>query len=297
MRTHFADFLPLIEYFYNLVDWLERANAVLPNHVMTGFTVSFAICCLLFLPILLIVLRMVWAIAEVGPARKSMTSFFIVSLGVPLYPVLTALLLALLWLAIGCAMLILSSFGPAALLFWLMVRLWEFKTDFVEAELDKSGDMQRGNEPVEDITCWELVCGLFIGILSCCSFGMSLSCQNKLYILIGANEKRNVFLFFCDFFIGHFFLITPTAARNCPHVLKFPCTLGYMPCMWLPHLHRKTIFGPQVGVCADHPEVAPGDSLVCPAVYLRVSLPLAGSRALRLPSVLLNLCPTSHGSD
>ena len=181
MGIHLADLWPLVEYFYNLVSWLERANAVLPNHVMTGFAVSFTVCCLLFLPILYTVLRMVWAISEVGPARKSMTTFFIVCLGVPLYPVLTALLLALLWLGIGCSMLILSSFGPAALLFWLFVRLWELKTDFVEAENEKMNDLERGPQPVEDITCWELVCGLLIGILSCCSFGMLLGQQSKCF--------------------------------------------------------------------------------------------------------------------
>ena len=172
MRSLVVALLPLAEYFYKLVNCLQQANAVLPNHVMTGFAVSFAICSLLFLPILCIVLRMIWAIAEVGPARKTMTSFFIVFLGVPLYPILTALLLALLWLGIGCSMLILSSFGPAAILFWLMVRLWEFSEDFVESELEKSSDMQINNQSVEDISCWELACGLFIGALSCCSFGM-----------------------------------------------------------------------------------------------------------------------------
>lgn len=176
MRTQLAD-VP-IEYFYTLIGWLERVNALLPNHVMTGFAVSFALGCLLLLPILCIVLRMVWAISRVGPARKTMTTFFILCLGVPLYPVLAALLLALLWLGIGCSMLIVSSFGPAALLCWLMVRLWEFQQEFLEVEEERKSEMQRRNEVVEDISCWELLCGLFIGIISCCSFGMSLRQQS-----------------------------------------------------------------------------------------------------------------------
>ena len=68
---------------------------------------------------------MVWVLAEEGPARKCMTTFFILSLSLPLYPVLAALLLVLIWLVLGFAVLIVSTFGPAALGLLGLMQLWE----------------------------------------------------------------------------------------------------------------------------------------------------------------------------
>ncbi|CAE6957404.1 unnamed protein product [Symbiodinium sp. CCMP2456] len=139
---------------------------------MTGFTVSYAVALLLFLPTLYAVLRMVWVLAEEGPARKCMTTFFILGLSLPLYPLLAALLLALIWLILGFAVLVVSTFGPAALGLFALMQLWEVMENVMEQERAKTSQMQRRNSSVEDITCWELLCGLLIGILSCCSFGV-----------------------------------------------------------------------------------------------------------------------------
>ena len=115
---------------------------------------------------------MVWVLAEEGPARKCMTTFFILSLSLPLYPVLAALLLVLIWLVLGFAVLIVSTFGPAALGLLGLMQLWEVMENVVTEEREKTSQMRRRNSAVEDITCWELLCGLLIGILSCCSFGV-----------------------------------------------------------------------------------------------------------------------------
>ena len=138
--------------FQDLSVWLERVNATLPNHVMTGFTVSYVVVLLLFFPILYAVLRVVWALAAEGPARKSMTTFFILILGVPLYPLLAALLLALIWLLAGFVVLAISSFGPAALGLWALMQLWELMEKLVSEEQAQASRVQR-----EDITCWELI--------------------------------------------------------------------------------------------------------------------------------------------
>ena len=91
----------LLSHFHHLTSWLETANAMLPNHVMAGFAVSYTVALVIWLPILYAALRVTWVSADVGPARKAMTTFFILGLGVPLYPVLAALLLALVWLIAG----------------------------------------------------------------------------------------------------------------------------------------------------------------------------------------------------
>ena len=175
-RLHIGDLsgylVKLVAGFYDLTSWLQMANAALPNGVMTGFTVSFVVCNLLLVPILYAVLRVVWVLAAVGPARKAMTTFFILCLGVPLYPVVTALVLAFVWLGLGFSVLILSSFGPAALGFQCLILLCECTSGTIKYEQSKALKMQRRNQVVEDITCWELICGLLIGILSCCSFGL-----------------------------------------------------------------------------------------------------------------------------
>ncbi|CAE7199698.1 unnamed protein product [Symbiodinium sp. KB8] len=139
---------------------------------MTGFTVSYAVALLLFFPTLYAVLRMVWVLAEEGPARKCMTTFFILSLSLPLYPVLAALLLVLIWLILGFAVLVVSTFGPAALGLFALMQLWEVMENVVTQERAKTSQMRRRNSTVQDITCWELLCGLLVGILSCGSFGV-----------------------------------------------------------------------------------------------------------------------------
>ncbi|CAE7697271.1 unnamed protein product, partial [Symbiodinium pilosum] len=122
--------------------------------------------------VLFIILRMIWVLAEVGPARKSLTTFFILALGIPMYPVLAALLLALFWLIAGVSVLAVSCFGPAALAFWAFVQFWDLMEDFVSTEKARARRLGRRNATAEDITCWELICGLLIGVLSCCSFGL-----------------------------------------------------------------------------------------------------------------------------
>ena len=127
---------------------------------------------ILFVPTLFSVLWMIWSLAEMRPARKTMTTFFILGLGVPLYPVLTALLLALIWLVIGCVVLILSIFVPAALAYFFMEGFCKFTGDTVSEQITRALRMQRRGQVVEDITCLELACGLLVGVLSLCSFGM-----------------------------------------------------------------------------------------------------------------------------
>ena len=142
----------LLERFHDLTHWLEMANATLPNHLMAGFAASCAVVVMLWLPILCAVLRVVWALAEVGPARKVMTTFFILVLGMPLYPVLVALLLALVWPVMGFTVLTLSFFGPCALGLWFMSCLWEWMEKTVSTQRATSHRMQRRNQSVEKIS-------------------------------------------------------------------------------------------------------------------------------------------------
>ena len=99
---------------------------------------SFVIVPLRFVPILFSVLMITWALAEVGSARKAMTTFFMIGLRVPLYLVLTALLLALVWLVLGFLVLLFSMFGPAVLGFYLLPFSTVFTSDTVSKQITRA---------------------------------------------------------------------------------------------------------------------------------------------------------------
>jgi len=83
--------------FWDVYDWMRMAEGTLPNFASTGFLTSYAMVLLTFPFVLIVCLYMVWSIAAVGPARKTLSTLLIVLFGVPLYPILTGLVLAILW--------------------------------------------------------------------------------------------------------------------------------------------------------------------------------------------------------
>ena len=98
----------------NFVWAYEHVGQVLdrvPQFTLVGFLTSYA-CFLLLMPLLLIqALACVCAMTEIGPARKTFSSFFILVLGTPVYPIVSLLVLAIVWIIISFVLLAAAS-GP-----------------------------------------------------------------------------------------------------------------------------------------------------------------------------------------
>ena len=61
------------------------------------------------------------------------------------------------------------------------------------------------------------------------------------------------------------------------------------------YVAQTTVFCSEVGACFDHSEITIGDPFICAALCVRVSLPLACSCSLWLPTILLNVRSAPHG--
>jgi len=137
----------------------------LPDVCPTGFLTTYAAAVVMLPVILYATLAMVWSLAAVGPARKFMTTFFILFLGIPLYPILTFLLLAVFWFVAGILGFVLVTLGAIALVAFLWWQLIDAKVRFVRRQ-------QETRVQTEDISCMHLSLGMVLGVSSLCTFGL-----------------------------------------------------------------------------------------------------------------------------
>eukprot|EP00928_Gymnodinium_smaydae_P038822 TRINITY_DN26681_c0_g1_i1.p1 TRINITY_DN26681_c0_g1~~TRINITY_DN26681_c0_g1_i1.p1 ORF type:complete len:600 (-),score=73.87 TRINITY_DN26681_c0_g1_i1:376-2175(-) len=153
-------------------DWVARhiwrayeTVGELPEVCPTGFLTTY-VASLVMMPVILYVsLAMIWSLADVGPARKSMTTVFVVVLGVPVYPLLIAVVLMILWLILGVLGIACVTLGPIFLIASSWCSLLDMKNSFVQR--------QRERESVtEDISCMQLMLGLAMGILCFSTVGL-----------------------------------------------------------------------------------------------------------------------------
>lgn len=145
---------------------VRSMNEFWPNFATTGFVVSYVAALLSFPLLLFVALYLVWSIASVGPARKTFSSIIIIVVSVPLYPVLAALLLGLIWMVLAFVVLMGSVVGPLALFSFMWVQIHEKASDFIEK--------QRSESPVvEDIGFADLLFGLLLGLLCMSTFGVA----------------------------------------------------------------------------------------------------------------------------
>lgn len=154
-----------VDWFWRVEGWIGAVNTTWPDFATTGFLVSYAAAALSFPFFLGVSLYLVWSIAAVGPARKTLSTALIVTFGVPLYPVLTFLVLAILWIILSFATLCFAVVGPIFAFALIWVQLCEFTGDFVAK--------QREEEVVaDDMSCPMIICGFAMGLLSMCTFGV-----------------------------------------------------------------------------------------------------------------------------
>merc|ERR1719247_3156887 len=98
--------------FWQINDWMSHAMKHWPNFAVLGFTLSWG-AALITLPVfLLFALCALWSIASVGIARKTFSSIFVVALALTAYPVLTLLVLMIIWFVLALAALALSCIVP-----------------------------------------------------------------------------------------------------------------------------------------------------------------------------------------
>lgn len=143
---------------------LYGATHCLPDPNSIGF-ITTCIAALVMMPVILYTtLSIVCSLAAVGPARKFMTSFFVVLLGVPLYPILAVLLLTIVWFVLGVLAIALVTLGPIFLTAFGWWKLIEWKGEFV-------ADQRRRQVRTDDINCLQLALGLLIGLLCLCTVG------------------------------------------------------------------------------------------------------------------------------
>jgi len=149
--------IDLFGKLYSATQWMPDPNSI-------GF-ITTGIAALVMMPVILYTtLSVIFSLAAVGPARKFMTTFFVVFLGVPLYPILAALLLTIVWFVLGVLAIALVTVGPVfltALGWWKLV---EWKNDFV-------ADQRHRQARTDDINCLQLALGLLIGLLCLCTVG------------------------------------------------------------------------------------------------------------------------------
>ncbi|CAK0832634.1 unnamed protein product [Prorocentrum cordatum] len=168
------------------VFWLVsgRVDDVLskwPNFASTGFAISYG-AALLCLPFLLIMaLVAVWSVASAGPARKTFSSILIISVGVPVYPIVLALLLAIFWIVVEFLALAFGVVGPLA----VTIGVFSFGCDALSSFI---AEQRRYPRAVEDITFAQLFAGLAIGAGSLCTFGVltvALTVLKAPFVLLG----------------------------------------------------------------------------------------------------------------
>jgi len=165
----------VVAQFWEVYNWIKMTEEILPNFASTGFLTSYGMALVMFPFILLTVLYMVWSIAAVGPARKTLSTILIVLFGVPLYPLLTGLVLAITWVILHFASFALAIAGSIFVVVLWCNRLWVCAQEHAETQAEELEE----NPTVEDISFFEMFCGLLMGIICLCTFGV-LACALTL---------------------------------------------------------------------------------------------------------------------
>jgi hypothetical protein len=241
----------LVQVFWLVSGRVDDVLSRWPNFSSTGFAISYS-AALLSLPFLLIMaLVAVWSIASAGPARKTFSSILIISVGVPVYPIVLALLLALFWIVVEFLALAFGVVGPILVTIGVLCFSSNALTSFIE-------EQRRYPRAVEDITFAQLFSGLAIGAVSLCTFGVltvALTVLKAPFVLIGLTAMGVIYTFpllletgcwFPVAFIGWIFAV---AAGFCALVLgillsvvaKFLLSLvwpAYVTAGWLRHVGR-----------------------------------------------------------
>ena len=167
---------------------LAELQHIVPTPASIGFVVSYG-CALLIMPLLMLqALCSVCAMTEIGPVRKSMSSFFIVLLGTPLYPLITGLVLMIIWVLLYAFAIAVSAIAPLAITVSVITAVCEAGSECRAA--------QARRPPVtDDITCLELIYGIFMGLLSLATFGVLIALLAVLkspLVLIGCVVSGSV---------------------------------------------------------------------------------------------------------
>lgn len=155
----------VLSHFWVVYGWVVKVENIWPDFASTGFLCSYAMVLLTFPLVVFISLRFIWSIAAVGPARKTLSSILVLLFGVPLYPLLTALVLAILWIIMSFAMLAVAIAGSI-----FVITLWV--NAYFVASCDFAEEQREETPVVDDITFWEMICGLIMGIFCMCTFGV-----------------------------------------------------------------------------------------------------------------------------
>lgn len=168
LRNHGLDLSYIAAHWTAGYDVVHNANEFLPNFATVGFVVSYVVVVLCF-PILLgLALYAVWSLAKLGPARKTFSTILIVGFGVPLYPILAFLTLAIFWIILGVVMLGVAVALPMFCAACLIIKLYGDLSVFV----DHQREMNEEGLVVEDITFFQLFSGIVMGCFSSCTFGV-----------------------------------------------------------------------------------------------------------------------------
>jgi len=169
LRNHGLDLSCIAAHWTAGYDVVKNVNEFQPNFATVGFVVSYVVVVLCF-PILLgLALYAVWSLAKLGPARKTFSTILIVGFGVPLYPILAFLTLAIFWIILGVATLGLAVALPMFCAAILIIQLRGELSVFVDHQREMN---QEDELVVEDITFVQLFFGIVMGCLSFCTFGV-----------------------------------------------------------------------------------------------------------------------------
>jgi len=155
--------------FWQLHALIETTVRSWPNAAATGFAVSCA-CLAASLPVLVLLgLRAGWSLAAVGPVRKTFSTILLLSVSLPLYPIVGGLTLAAAWVAFAFVTLTVGALAPLFLTFGFWTLACSGVSDFV----DEQQQMRQRNVRVQDISCTQLAFGLLMGAGSFVTFGTS----------------------------------------------------------------------------------------------------------------------------
>lgn len=189
-------------------DWMSKVMSQWPHPAVLGFKISFA-AVLLTLPIFMILaLVSIWSIASVGPARKTFSSIFVVSLGLTVYPALSLLVLLIVWFVLYALVLAFSVVAPIGAAIGCLYMSCSASQEF--------RNQQRMLTPVvNDIGFGGLFGGLAVGIASSCTFGL---------ITIALTLLKAPILFLAC--IAH-------SMRTLPQIFKAGCCCPLAAVLWL----------------------------------------------------------------
>eukprot|EP00931_Biecheleriopsis_adriatica_P049246 TRINITY_DN28481_c0_g1_i1.p1 TRINITY_DN28481_c0_g1~~TRINITY_DN28481_c0_g1_i1.p1 ORF type:complete len:726 (+),score=102.01 TRINITY_DN28481_c0_g1_i1:60-2237(+) len=164
-----------------------------PEFATTGFATSYTVV-LASLPFILVTsLVLVWSIASIGPARKTLSTALILTFGVPVYPILTALVLAIFWTVVSFAAWAAAIAAPIFLVVLALDALCAVRP-------------HQQQETVPACSIGEVICSVAMAISMCiasvCTTGaciFTLSLQQTT-----ASDVIHVYVqFFLNVFTGH----------------------------------------------------------------------------------------------